>query len=95
MLHLAISAQLASQVKAGSPTEAEEESESQEHYDLVEINTTEAIVSDGSISGIGKKRKPSDPSDSDSGELPILIVTLIVRLRLDSASDYVAKETSP
>ena len=56
MLHLAISAQLASQVKAGSPTEAESESESQEHYDLVEINTTEAIVSDGSISGIGKKR---------------------------------------
>ena len=32
-------------------------------------------VSDGSRSVVGRKRKPSDPSDYDSVELPIPIVT--------------------
>ena len=47
------------------------------------------IVSDGRRGGIGRKRKPSDPSDSDSVELPIAIDAFPAS-DFDSASDYVA-----
>ena len=62
-------------------------------------------VSDGSSGGVERKRKPSDPPDSDFVALPIPIATPFFNFPLerkapyasdfDSVSDYVASGNQP